>query len=245
MDETNGRKPRLSRRRLTLWAMFGTVGLIMGAAYATGFASTNNTATDAHAGEATQLLGTPASDNPSQYAHMVAATTPLALTFDGNYATIASSTVLFTVDLTHTDPYGNALTGTYYTDVVLSNWSLLGLDVGGAGNPQWDTIDLKFLVAECDAGFTTFQAASADDTGNRTDQMHVDRVDAHVAFTGLAAGHKFCIGLDPASATTESAVLQAASGGTVDGTVMFRPNAAPTATLPTAPQFAASLSRSA
>ena len=43
MDETTGRKPRISRRRLTFWAMFGTVGLIMGAAYATGFVSSQNT----------------------------------------------------------------------------------------------------------------------------------------------------------------------------------------------------------
>jgi hypothetical protein len=245
MDEITGRKPATSRRRLTFWALFGTVGLIMGAAYATGFASTNNTATDANAGEATQLLGTPAVVNPSQYAAMVAPTTPLAVTFDGNYGTIATATALFTVDLTHNDPYGNALTGTYYADVVLSNWAALGMNVGGAGPAQWDTLEFKFKGVQCDSGFTAFTPAGANGPTNPTAQMHVDRVDAHVTFTGLTAGHKFCFGLDVASAATEAAALQAASGGSVADTVMFRPNAAPTATLPTAPQFAVTLNRSA
>ncbi len=241
-DVTSGTKPRAWRRRSVFWGIFGAVGIIMGAAYATGFASTNNTSADTHAGEATQLFGAPAAPNPSQYANMVAATTPLALDFDGNYATIAANTVLFTVDLTQNDPYGNALTGTYYTDVVLSNWNALGLT---GGTPQWDTLDLKFLAVECDAGFSAWTPAGANGPTQASTQMHVDRVDAHVTFSGMAAGHKYCIGLAPASATTEAAVLQAASGGTVDGTVMFRPNAAPGAALPTAPQFAATVNRSA
>jgi hypothetical protein len=249
MDETNGRKPRLSKRRLTLWALFGTVGLIMGAAYATGFASTNNTATDANAGEATQLLGKPAAANPSQYAGTVARQQDLGLTFDGNYGTVAAPRVLFTVDLGVNDPYGQALTGTYYADVVLSNWATLGLDVGGTGPPQWDTIELKWWAVDCTgaalAGFTNFQTPGTDPPGNASAQMHVDRVDAHVTFTGLTAGEKYCIGLDTASATTEAAVLQAATAGNVDGTVLFRPNANPTAVLPTVPQFALTVARSA
>src|ERR1700686_4089123 len=144
MDEITGRKPATSRRRLTLWALFGTVGLIMGAAYATGFASTNNTATDANAGAATQLLGGPATANPSQYASTVATPQALALTFDGNYATIAAPRVIFTVDLSGQDPYAVNFAGTYYADVVLSNWHALGLDPAGGGPPQWDTLDLKW-----------------------------------------------------------------------------------------------------
>lgn len=243
MDDTSGRRPRSGRRRWAFWGIFGAIGIIMGAAYATGFASTNNTQSDANAGEATQLFGAPAAANPSQYANMVTATTPLALTFDGNYGTIAANTPLFTIDLTQHDPYGNALTGTYYTDVVLTNWNALGLT---GGTPAWDTLDLKFLAIECDAGFANVWAPpGADGPANASAQMHVDRVDAHVTFTGMAAGHKYCIGLAPASAQTEAAVLQAAGSGLVDGTVMFRPNAAPTATLPLAPQFAATVNRSA
>jgi hypothetical protein len=240
-DVMSGRKPRSLRRRWVLWAVFGTVGLIMGAAYATGFTSTNNTSSDANAGEATQLFGKPATANPSQYANMVSTTNPLAVAFDGNYGTL-TSTVMFTVDLTQHDPYGNALTGTYYSDIVLTNWNALGLT---GANPAWDTIELKFLGVECDNGFTTWTPAGANGPANASAQMHVDRDDAHVTFTGMAAGHKYCFGLDNATALTQAAVLQAAAGGTVDGTVLFRPNAAPAATLPAAPQFAATVNRSA
>jgi len=240
-DASSGTKPRTWRRRWVLWAVFGTVGLIMGAAYATGFTSTNNTTSDANGGEATQLFGAPATANPSQYADMVSTTNPLAIAFDGNYGTI-TSTVLFTVDLTKNDPYGNALVGTYYTDVVLTNWDALGLT---GGSPDWDTLEFKFLAVECDSGFTAWTPAGPDGPTNPSAQMHVDRVDAHVTFSGMAAGHKYCIGLDAADATTEAAVLQAASGGTVDGTVLFRPDAAPGETEPPAPQFAATVNRSA
>ena len=220
----------------------------MGAAYATGFASTNNHATDANAGEATQLLSKPAADNPSQYKGTVAAQQDLALTFDGNYGTIAAPRVLFTGDLGVNDPYGQALTGTYYADVVLSNWAGLGMEPGN-GPPQWDTIDLKWWAVDCTganlSGFTDFQTPGTNPPANASDQMHVDRDDAHVSFTGLTAGRKYCIGLDTASAASEAAVLQGATNGNVDGTVLFRPNADPTAVLPTVPQFAVTVARSA
>ncbi len=243
MDDTSGRRPRSGRRRWAFWGIFGAVGIIMGAAYATGFASSNNTQSDTNAGEASQLIGNPALANPSQYAHMVAVKNPLNVDFDGNYG-IVNSTVLFTVDLTQTDPYGNALTGTYYTDIVLNNWSALGLNVGGT--PSWDTLDLQWQAVECPSGtWTAWGPPGANGPDHQTAQMTVDRVDAHVTFTGLKANHTYCFGLDTASAATEAAVLAAASGGTVSGTVMFRPNAAPGAVTPPAPQFTATVNRSA
>ncbi len=240
MDEREAVRPTRHRRRNIIWALFGAAGLIMGAAYATGFVSTSNSTTDPNAGEATQLLGKPAAANPSQYANMVSSSAapagPLTIGFDGNYGTIASPTIMFVVDLTKNDPYGNALVGTYYTDILLTNWSALGLDGSGSG-PAWDTLEFHFEQVSCGTpDFTTPVAAA---------QMHVDRVDAHVTFTGLAAGAKYCFGLNTATATTEAAALQAASGGTINDTVMFRPNADPTAVQPAAPQFAATVSRSA
>ncbi len=240
-DVTSGTMPRPSRRRWVIWAVFGTVGIIMGAAYATGFTSTANTSSDAAGGNATALFGKPAVANPSTYAGAVSTTNPLAVGFDGNYGTVAS-TVMFTVDLTGNDPYGHALTGTYYTDVVLTNWSALGMT---GATPLWDTLEFKFLAVECDSGFSAWTPAGADGPASPSAQMHVDRDDAHVTFSGMAAGHKYCIGLDTASATTEAAVLQAASGGTVNGTVLFRPDATPGNTVPPAPQFAATVNRSA
>ncbi len=242
MDETSGMRPRPSRRRWVFWGLFGTVGLIMGAAYATGFASSTGSTADSATHEATQLYGSPAQANLSQYANMVAFNNPLAITFDGNYGT-TPSTLMFTVDLTKPDPYGNTLTGTYYTDIVLTNWNTLGLEPGGTA--QWDTLEFKFQAVQCDAGWSGWTPAGTFDPTNPSAQMHVDRVDAHVTFTGLAANHKYCFGLNAADATSEAAVLQTSNGGTVDGTVMFRPNATNGATLPTAPTFTATVNRSA
>jgi hypothetical protein len=281
MDETIGRKPRGSRRRLTLWALFGTVGLIMGAAYATGFAASGGSSTDTvNAGEATQVFGKPAAENPSQYAAMVSAG-GLALTFDGNYATIAAPSVLFELDLSHADPYGVNLAGTYYADVLLTNFTALGM----TGTPAWDFMDLRFIAIDCTGNVPVLAAAPAATTidwtaanagagsaptgdgagvaglsvagppvthavglpaGTATAQMYVDRADAHVTFTNLKPAHTYCIGLDQEDANSEALTLQASTGGVVDGTVLFRPNAeAGGVVKPAVPQFAVTLSRSA
>jgi len=234
MEDATGRKPAISRRRLTFWALFGTVGLIMGAAYATGFASTTNTAADTNHGDATPLLGVAAPNSAAQYAGTITAPNPLAVAFDGYYGTIAAPTDMFEVDLTGNDPQGQALTGTFYVDLVLNNWHALGLDATGTG--QWDIVELGWQEHQCDAGFAN------NWTGATAQQMHVERVDAHVTFAALAAGHKYCFGLDTATSTTEAAVLAAASGGNVTGTVLFRSSLASS---PTAPQFTATVNRSA
>ncbi len=230
MDEMTAGKPRGSRRRLTFWAMFGTVGLIMGAAYATGFASTTNTdATNTTTG--TPTLGSPSGANPNLYGGLV---TPHALsyTFDGYYGTFVK-TDMFTVDLTVPDGQGHTpLAGeTYYVDVVIANWTQL--------QPDWDTVDMNFKIMDCTASSpATYASASA------TQMLNVDRVDAHVTFSGLAGAKKYCIGLDTATSATEEAALAAAgSTGAVADTVLFRVS---TASAPAnVPQFAATLNRSA
>jgi len=243
MEETTGRKPGY-RRKTTLWALFGTVGLIMGAAYATGFVSTGNGATDAAGGAATQLIGKPAVSNTSLYAGRVAATTPLAITFDGNYGVIAADTNLFTVDLTGNDPYGVAYSSSnhYFADILLTNWSALGMAPGGT--PEWDTLDFK--IQEVDCGSTAWTPGSSTWAGYTspaptTAMMVVDRVDAHVTFSGLPGGTKYCFGLAPASALTESTALLGASSGSVADTVMIRPDSS--AVPATAPNFTLTLNR--
>ena len=226
MDETTGRKPGISRRRLTFWAMFGTVGLIMGAAYATGFVATSNTTTQTATGTAT--LGSPSLASPNLYGGLVSAPNPLAIGFDGYYGTVPE-TDMFVVDLTTADAQGHVpLAGeTYYADVVVANWTAL---------TAWDTIDLNFKVMDCTASTPgSFATASANHV------LNLDRVDAHVTFSGLAGAKKYCIGVDLANATTEALALSTASGGNVPDTVLFRST---TASAPTAPQFAVTLNRS-
>jgi len=228
MDETTGRKPGISRRRLTFWAMFGTVGLIMGAAYATGFVATSNTTTQTATGTAT--LGSPSLASPNLYGGLVSAPNPLAIGFDGYYGTVPE-TDMFVVDLTTADAQGHVpLAGeTYYADVVVANWTAL---------TAWDTIDLNFKVMDCTASTPgSFATASANHV------LNLDRVDAHVTFSGLAGAKKYCIGVDAATPTTEAAALAAdTAGGTVGDTVLFRSS---TGSAPTAPQFAVTLNRSA
>jgi len=242
MEETTGRKPGY-RRKTTLWALFGTVGLIMGAAYATGFVSTNNTApADANAGAATQLFGKPAVANTSLYAGAVHVGTPLAITFDGNYGVIGVDTNLFTVDLTGNDPYGVAYAAgnTYYADILLTNWSTLGM-VGL--NPQWDTLEFKFEQVDCTTSAWVPGTSTWAGYTPATAMMVIDRVDAHVTFSGLAGAKKYCFGVGAVTSATESAALQASAGGLIADTVLFRPSSV---VIPAnAPNFTLTLNRSA
>jgi len=71
----------------------------------------------------------------------------------------------------------------------------------------------------------------------------IDRVDAHVTFSGLAGAKKYCFGVAAANATTESAALQASASGLIADTVLFRPDSL---TVPAnAPNFTLTLDRSA
>jgi len=228
MDETTGRKPGISRRRLTFWALFGTVGLVMGAAYATGFISSQNTTTQTATGTAT--LGTPSGANPDLYGGLVSAPHLLAIGFNGYYGTVPQ-TDMFQLDLTVPDGQNHTpLAGeTYYADVVLDNWTAL--------TAGWDTVDVNFVITDCTGGFTDFSVPITNHV------MNVDREDAHVTFSGLAGAKTYCIGVNAATPTTEAAALAAdTAGGTVGDTVLFRTS---TASAPTAPQFAVTLNRSA
>ncbi len=245
MDEMQAPRKSGFKRRATLWAVFGVVGVVMGAAFATGFAQTSNTSSDANKGDATQLVGTPSKANASQFAgYVTAPTDALALTYDGNYGLIPADTVLFDINIPANDPYGHAYGGSarFYSDVILSNWTELGMDPT-SGTAQWDTLEFQWKIETCSGGTVADDFAAA----SSTPQMHVDRVDAHVTFSGLTAGTEYCVGLSKADATSESAALETATTqGYITGTVLFRSDATvATATNPTAPQFAATISRSA
>lgn len=242
MDEMRTPTP-VRRRRGAVWALFGVVGLVMGVAFATGFAQTSNTISDPSAGDATQLLGKPSAINSSQYASYVTVQSALDVGFDGNYATIASPTVLFDIKVAADDPYGTPYPGgaRFYSDVVLTNWVGMHMD-GSAPGPEWDTLEFEWDLEPCTGGAVTDAWAAAA----QTPQMHVDRVDAHVTLTGLLPGTEYCVGLNAADAATESAALATATSGTITGTVMFRSDAeVNSAVTPVVPQFAATIGRSA
>jgi hypothetical protein len=232
MDDTT--LPR-KRRHLRVWALIGAAGLITGAAYSSGFATDAPAVPlDAANDVATPVFGQEGAPLSSLYSGTVSAQGSLDIaTFDGVYG-ILPDTTLFEVDLTGTDPYGKAYVGTFFADVYVTNWAQLGYN---AGAPEWSQLNFKFLRSladdDCtDAGFFT--------TPTATQQLSVDRVDAHVIFSGLAAGSKYCIGLAAETALTQSG--HPVNAGVIDGTFITRPD---TQVIPLfAPQFMAIMNRS-
>jgi hypothetical protein len=239
MDVTTQEKTPRKRRYLRAWALIGAAGLITGAAYASGFATQAPVAPDDSVadGAATPVFGQEGAALNSLYSGLVSAEGALDIpAFDGTYATFPELT-LFEVDLTKPDAYNKALTGTFFTDVYVTNWTDLGYN---AGAPEWSQLNFKFLQSDTTCALADFSAAPA-----ASQQLSVDRIDAHVTFSGLAAGSTYCIGLRAEDALTQSETANAAVAanlGVLDGTFITRPDiAAPPAA---APQFTAVVNRS-
>jgi hypothetical protein len=235
MDVTTQELAPRKRRYLRVWALIGAAGLITGAAYASGFATDPPAVpTDLADDVANPMLGQNGAPLSSLYSGTVAAAGSLDITtFDGVYGTLLN-TKLFEIDLAKMDPYGKPYAGTFYADVYVTNWTALGYPAA----PEWSQLNFKFLQSaagkDCsDAAFYTAPTA--------TQQLSVDRVDAHVTFSGLTGGNKYCIGLAQEDALSQSG--HTITAGVIDGTFITRPD---TVVIPTAaPQFTAVMNRSA
>ncbi len=98
MDLKAGTRSRRRRRSLT-WLAFGLVGLIMGAVWAVGLAT--STSAIGSTATATQVFGTPpVAAGTSQYAGLVTVDTALTIAFAGTWGKIDADTAMFEVDLT-------------------------------------------------------------------------------------------------------------------------------------------------
>ena len=176
-DEMNlkaGTRSRRRRRSLT-WLAFGLVGLIMGAVWAVGLAT--STSALGSTATATQVFGTePPAAGTSQYAGLVTANTALTIAFNGTWGKVDADTPMFDVDLT-------AETGTYFVAVYLNNnatgWSVLNL--------EFKQVD-KTCAATVAADWVTPAATSV---------MVVETEDAWAVFPTLAsgAGKDYCFGI--------------------------------------------------
>ena len=125
MDVEAGTHSR-RRRRTLAWLVFGLVGLIMGAVWAVGIATSTSTVDTAGATAAAQILGTsPPAAGASQYAGLVSENTPLTIGFTGTWGKVDADTPMFDIDLT-------AQSGTYFVAVYLNTntagWSALQLE---------------------------------------------------------------------------------------------------------------------
>ena len=183
--------------------MFGVAGLVMGAAYATGYAgSTAGQNADAVAkpvfGQGPTVLYT-----PSPYAGDVTTGDALAIHFVGQRGVIDNNVVLFKVDLS-----AESGAHTYFVDIYLNNYN--------AVSTTWESMQLKWLsLGTCagapahaaDADMVTAFAAPAGNNPALTPPftpisasanpriMNVTSSDAHVAWTGLAGGATYCYGI--------------------------------------------------
>ena len=174
MDLKAGTRSRRRRRSLT-WLAFGLVGLIMGAVWAVGLAT--STSALGSTATATQVFGTsPPAAGTSQYAGLVTENTALTIAFAGTWGKIDADTPMFDVNLT-------AETGTYFVAVYLNNnatgWSVLNL--------EFKQVD-KTCATTVAADWVTPAATSV---------MVVETEDAWAVFPSLAsgAGKDYCFGI--------------------------------------------------
>jgi hypothetical protein len=174
MDLKAGTRSRRRRRSLT-WLAFGLVGLIMGAVWAVGLAT--STSAIGSTATATQIFGTaPPAAGTSQYAGLVTAEAPpLTISFAGTWGKIDADTPMFEVNLT-------AQTGTYFVAVYLNN-----------NVTDWSVLNLKFLQVDktCAAAIPADWASPA-----ATSVMVVETEDAWAVFPSLASGSTYCFGIE-------------------------------------------------
>lgn len=165
---------RLRRRRTRTWLAFGLVGMMMGAVWAVGIATSAVTLDIAGAEDPDQVFGTaPGTAGTSQYAGLVTEDTALEIKFKGTWGKIDADTPIFEVDLT-------AETGTFFLAIYLNN------------NPSgWAALQLEWLQMNS-------ACASADFTSpDATSVMVIEDEDAWAVYEGLAsgAGSTYCIGI--------------------------------------------------
>jgi hypothetical protein len=172
MDLKAGTRSRRRRRSLT-WLAFGLVGLIMGAVWAVGLAT--STSAIGSTATATQVFGTaPVAAGTSQYAGLVTVDTALTISFAGTWGKIDTDTAMFEVDLT-------AETGTYFVAVYLNN-----------NATGWSALNLKFLQVDTVCSSADFSSPIASSV------MVVETEDAWAVFPTLASGatKTYCFGIE-------------------------------------------------
>jgi len=177
--ETSTRRRRRSRART--WLAFGLVGLMMGAVWAVGIATSTATVDAAGATVAAQVFNTaPPVASASQYAGLVAESNAVVIDFAGTWGLIAADADMFDVTLT-------AETGTYFVAVFLNN------DATG-----WAALQLEFAQVNK----TCLAALPADwATPAATSVMVIETADAWAVFPALASGvgKDYCIGIAAAT----------------------------------------------
>jgi hypothetical protein len=176
MKET-GKTARRGRRRLAAWLTFAALGIVMGAVWATGFASIGG-AQGSTAGSPAVTSGG-ASDHVNALAGTVTAGSPLTVNWTGRWGSTAA-TNFFKVDL---DSKPGAQT--FNVAMLLTN------DISAFG---WESLELKVEQKDVGAGGSCTPATDFDGTQNPK-VMVFDTRDAGAYWNGLAGGSTYCVGI--------------------------------------------------
>jgi hypothetical protein len=167
-----------SRRRLAAWLAFAAVGILMGAVWATGFASIGGAQNGTQANSPAFTSGG-ASAQSSALAGVVSADQNLSVTWTGRWGSTAA-TNFFKVDLD-----GKSNTQTFNAAMLLTN------DTSAGG---WESLQLKLELKDVGAGGTCTPATDFDGTQNAK-VMYFDQADEGVYWNALPGGTTYCIGL--------------------------------------------------
>jgi hypothetical protein len=124
-----------------------------------------------------------ASNPTADLAGLVTAGNPLQVDWTGLWGSTPARS-MFTVDLT------GKSSGTYNASLLLTN------DISNHG---WETLQLKLEMHDDGTGVGTCDDSDIDGTGT-THVMVFDTQDAGAYWTGLAHGHRYCIGVPASSA---------------------------------------------
>jgi hypothetical protein len=188
------RSARRNRRRLTAWIAFAAVGIIMGAVWATGFASIGGATGTTVASPA--VTSGAASNHTSALSGTATADSPFTVNWTGRWGSVAA-TNFFKVNLT-------GKTGTFNVAMLLSN------DIAAGG---WETLQLNVEnvqeasgTADCSGAVTTFDGTQQNKV------MVFDSRDAGVYWNALAGDKVYCIGVAASNGqNTSGTFLRSAS----------------------------------
>ena len=214
---------RRRKRRTITWAIFGVIGLGLGAVWAAGVVTSESNA--GVPGDASPLLATPGGgSSPRFQSVLTAGQTELTIGASGKTGVISADARLFQIDLDQDDPATAAVdtfSGTYFATIELTN------DVSNSG---WATLNLEFTANEgaCATGPLDINPGAV---GAINSVLHVETSDSTVDLTGLQGGTTYCVGIHGLGNAND-----------IDGTYIRKTTGGANPTMPT---FAAFMAQSA
>jgi len=193
-----------SRRRLAAWLAFAAVGILMGAVWATGFASIGGATGTTNGSPAVTSGG--ASDHVNAMAGTVTAGSPLTVNWTGRWGSTAA-TDFFKVDLD-----AKPSTQTFNVAMLLTN------DISTFG---WESLQLKVELKDVGTGGSCAPATDFDGTQNPK-VMVFDTRDAGAYWNALPGGTTYCVGLAASNGQdTSGTFLRSASDSAPTGYPTF------------------------